>query len=139
MKTKKTILQIGTKFGKLTVQGEAGSKQFGGYKVRMITVKCFCGNVLDVTYPNLKSGVTRSCGCNRLNYRMLKLGSQPENKIIHPRTNKKKLHNITLMELALINGRGNINRMWELTTDVLGCLPISYQEPEVLTVGDINF
>lgn len=51
---------IGRKFGRLTVIGKTGKKQFGN---NVWSCLCDCGNIVDVGTGNLKSGNTKSCGC----------------------------------------------------------------------------
>lgn len=53
------IINVGTKFGKLTVIGQS---ERAGYS----TCECECGNVKDVSNINLKNGTTKSCGCLRV-------------------------------------------------------------------------
>lgn len=50
---------IGKVFGRLTVI----KREEKNGKVQMIRCKCECGNECVVRYPNLTSGITKSCGC----------------------------------------------------------------------------
>lgn len=52
---------IGKRFGKLTVIGYGGSDG----KNSAWLCRCDCGNESIVRRPNLRSGITQSCGCNR--------------------------------------------------------------------------
>ena len=53
---KKTQLEIGSVYGRLTVIGPAERRYY--YKCR-----CLCGNAKNIYYFSLKSGDTTSCGC----------------------------------------------------------------------------
>lgn len=50
---------IGQRFGRLIAIGRAEKQG----KVQMIQCICDCGNKVIVRYPNLTSGITKSCGC----------------------------------------------------------------------------
>jgi hypothetical protein len=50
----------GRTFGRLTVIALKGKNPSGNMAWRC---QCLCGNVTDATTGNLKSGITRSCGC----------------------------------------------------------------------------
>lgn len=55
---------IGKEFDRLTIEEELPDKiTKGGNKVRMVLAKCKCGKTVIVQLGNLRSGVTRSCGC----------------------------------------------------------------------------
>lgn len=54
----------GTKFGNLTVLGEAEATYWGKYRKRMFLCRCECGKETIVHIHNLRSGHTQSCGCN---------------------------------------------------------------------------
>ena len=49
-------------YGRLAVIGEAGTNPCGSRRVR---VQCECGVEKEVTYDNLRYGLTRSCSCLR--------------------------------------------------------------------------
>lgn len=57
------ILNGETRFGRLTVTGEAESKMWSGKVFRMIACRCDCGAERVVQAANLRSGRTVSCGC----------------------------------------------------------------------------
>lgn len=50
------VNHIGERYGRLTLIAKNGT---------MATVKCDCGNTIEVRYSNLQQGRTRSCGCLR--------------------------------------------------------------------------
>lgn len=52
----------GMRFGKLTVLGEDTDDHT---TLRKVICRCDCGKELSVAFRNLKSGKTRSCGCDR--------------------------------------------------------------------------
>mgnify|MGYP001200354477 CR=1 FL=1 len=58
----------GQQFGRLTVTGLAGTKEYGksGQKRTMFDCRCSCGNAISVSGNSLKSGNTKSCGCLNL-------------------------------------------------------------------------
>jgi len=56
----KTILQSGTRYGKLVVLGVAESKNY----VSRHSVRCDCGNETTVQTKNLVNGGSNSCGCS---------------------------------------------------------------------------
>jgi hypothetical protein len=53
-------IEPGTKWHRLTYLGEAGR---GSNYQRIVSVVCDCGKQKSVLLSNLKSGMTRSCGC----------------------------------------------------------------------------
>lgn len=55
------INQVGKTFGRLTVVARDGS-QNNHAKWRC---RCACGNEVSVTWPNLRTGTSTSCGCYR--------------------------------------------------------------------------
>jgi hypothetical protein len=59
------IDETGKKFWKLTVIKQAGKVPSG--RARWVC-KCECGNVTEVEGKNLRSGMTRSCGCMKLSW-----------------------------------------------------------------------
>lgn len=58
----KLIDLSGQRFGKLTVIKDSGKRV--NHKV-MWLCQCDCGNQIEVSGDNLKSGNTKSCGCLR--------------------------------------------------------------------------
>ncbi|MEG6615354.1 hypothetical protein V6C27_02775 [Peptococcaceae bacterium 1198_IL3148] len=54
----------GDRYGKLTVIKETSPYQWSKYKHRMVLCKCDCGNETTVRLEYLRSGHTKSCGCN---------------------------------------------------------------------------
>ena len=63
---KRKHIEIGDKFGKLTVIEEAGWYiQPSGQRKKLFKCKCDCGNIKNIREEYLKSGHTKSCGhCN---------------------------------------------------------------------------
>ena len=61
----KRINVIGQKFNMLTVVEEIDTNCINGQLRRRFICKCDCGNTKEVSYSNLKSGSTKSCGCYR--------------------------------------------------------------------------
>lgn len=57
---------VGTRFGALTITGEVDAvhRFYGGGTVRLMVVRCDCGNERQVRLMNLRSGNTLSCGCH---------------------------------------------------------------------------
>lgn len=63
-KTLAEILRGETRFGRLTVMGEADpSFDTNGAMVRHAMFRCSCGEVRRIKVSSVKSGVTQSCGC----------------------------------------------------------------------------
>lgn len=67
---------VGARFGRLLVMAEAHPRVNSGHKIRMLQVKCDCGNVRVVQAGNLRNGHTKSCGC-------LSLQSTAERSTVH--------------------------------------------------------
>lgn len=61
----RTRIETGTRFGKLAVIGEAGSKRYKFGSVRLWLCVCDCGQATVATTGNLRSGNTESCGCGK--------------------------------------------------------------------------
>lgn len=61
---RKIVDLVGRRFGRLTVVKEAGRNQHGQVKW---LCRCDCGNEKIVLADNLRSGSTKSCGCQRHN------------------------------------------------------------------------
>lgn len=63
--SKQKINLIGNEYGKLTVIEDLGYTKLDGTKTtsRLLKCLCECGNTVVVTYSNLQSGRTKSCGC----------------------------------------------------------------------------
>lgn len=63
----KVIFEVGRRFGRLTVSGEAvmmvKELKSGTRKMRGYPCKCECGNQKTIPISELTSGRTRSCGC----------------------------------------------------------------------------
>ncbi len=53
-------MEIGAKYGRMTVLERAGKDRFGGIKVRCI---CDCGTERTLLLSSLRTGNTKSCGC----------------------------------------------------------------------------
>ena len=60
---KRTPLEIGRKFGHLTVLGDGKDKREGKQNVRMVHVECVCGVEKEVRYSTLMYEMVKSCGC----------------------------------------------------------------------------
>ena len=58
---KKYIDETGSRFGRLTVLRKAEKRQ--GSNLTHWVCECDCGNIKEVSRPNLITGHTRSCGC----------------------------------------------------------------------------
>lgn len=57
-------VQVGNKYGKLTVIGDAGYKNRNDGKQRHFSIcRCDCGNIVEVMDNSLQCGNTTSCGC----------------------------------------------------------------------------
>lgn len=65
------IIETGRKFGQLTVIQEIAPKRTGVAPVRMFSLECSCGSIVERQIKALKQG-TRCCGCTHL-----KPGHQP--------------------------------------------------------------
>ena len=65
MNWEKGNIPINTKFGYLTVIEDLGYRKAksNNKNIRWHKCKCDCGNIIEVTGNNLKSGATKSCGC----------------------------------------------------------------------------
>lgn len=57
------LLRGETRFGRLTVIGEARSRFRSGRNRRFVSCQCSCGSEVEVWYKSLISGQTNSCGC----------------------------------------------------------------------------
>lgn len=66
MVIKKVILKEGHKFGDMTFVSEAGYYIHNGNNIRMINIRCHCGNIFKTRYGGVVSGTTKSCGCVRI-------------------------------------------------------------------------
>jgi len=115
---KRTPLEIGRKFGYLTVLGDGKDKREGKQTVRMVHVECICGVEKEVRYSTLMYEMVKSCGCKSKEMSMEtmernnKLASVP--MPVTPRQelrdrfeqHRKALENeIRQMESDLISGR----------------------------------
>lgn len=58
---------IGKKFDKLTILSDTETRIIGKDNVerRMVTCRCDCGIIKDISYSMLKNGRTKSCGCEQ--------------------------------------------------------------------------
>ncbi len=62
--TKKINVELGKKYGRLTVISEIHRYIYpSGQKHRQFECLCECGNTIPVDFGNLRSGNTKSCGC----------------------------------------------------------------------------
>lgn len=64
MTKRRIAVNAGDKYDKLTVVREAPPYQWSKYKHRMVLCKCDCGNEVVVRLEYLRSGHTKSCGCD---------------------------------------------------------------------------
>jgi hypothetical protein len=79
---KKIEIVPGTKYGRLTVIGEADYRRANcGARIRRVKAKCECGNVGEYDFRSLRIGKTQSCGC-----RLKDAISKP--RVIHKKDNK---------------------------------------------------
>lgn len=63
---KKDIVRAGDRFGKLVIKEEVSSNKYAPRTyVRRFLCVCDCGNETIVSYPYLKNGRIKSCGCWR--------------------------------------------------------------------------
>lgn len=64
----KAFDRIGMKYGRLTVIRKGDGKRYGKSAVSIVTwhCRCECGNLIEATANGLGSGITKSCGCLRL-------------------------------------------------------------------------
>lgn len=63
MSKTRTIVPVGTRYGRWTVVSEAPDKFFSGAYRRMIHCVCDCGNSGIKALVQLNNGTTKSCGC----------------------------------------------------------------------------
>jgi hypothetical protein len=61
-------VQIGERFGRLLVIGEAGfrSKKDGSGRIRIVKVRCDCGTEKEMVPSPLRPGIVVSCGCYKI-------------------------------------------------------------------------
>lgn len=64
MANRRIAVTPGDKYGKLTVIRETESIQYGKYKIRMVQCICECRQETVTRLEYLRSGHTKSCGCN---------------------------------------------------------------------------
>jgi len=115
---KRTPLDIGKKFGYLTVLGDGKDKREGKQNVRMVHVECICGKEKEVRYSTLMYEMVKSCGCKSKEMSMETM--ERNNKLalvpvpVTPRAElrerfendkKQRLEEIRQMESDLISGR----------------------------------
>jgi hypothetical protein len=64
---RKNEIIIGEKHNKLTVIDDLGNRKVGtSGNYRFVKVKCECGNEKELLYNDVKSGHTKSCGCQNI-------------------------------------------------------------------------
>lgn len=118
--TKRTPLEIGRKFGYLTVLGDGKDKREGKQTVRMVHVECICGVEKEVRYSTLMYDMVNSCGCmskklakETMDRNHIKYTQNPPPSFTRVNKRKefehKKLANIQLMEDGLISGKLGIS------------------------------
>jgi uncharacterized lipoprotein YehR (DUF1307 family) len=129
---KRTPLEIGRKFGHLTVLGDGKDKREGKQNVRMVHVDCVCGVEKEVRYSTLMYEMVKSCGCkskemaketmdrNRLAYANVSgvVSRVTELDNIH----KERLTEIMKMEKDILTGKRpikDISLMHEKTREFL--------------------
>lgn len=62
---KKVEVKEGERYGRLTIIREVEPAGSAHKRVRRFLCRCDCGNEIICRLPNLKSGMTKSCGCYR--------------------------------------------------------------------------
>ena len=77
--SRKKVDLTGQRFGKLVVLGDSGERGSGGSV--MWDCICDCGKTTYASSDNLRRGMTKSCGCLRVEYMKTKKGSD------HPKYN----------------------------------------------------
>jgi len=128
---KRTPLEIGRKFGYLTVLGDGKDKREGKQTVRMVHVECVCGVEKEVRYSTLMYEMVKSCGCkskemaketmdrNHLAYAKMPVVTRVSEI---KRERDVKLANIGLIEHGLLTGKlpsSYISLMHERTREFL--------------------
>ncbi|WP_052399136.1 AP2 domain-containing protein [Candidatus Francisella endociliophora] len=64
---RKVEVKAGDKYGRLTIIKEVETHiQPSGQKCRKVLAKCVCGSKKEYRLPDLRSGLTTSCGCYRI-------------------------------------------------------------------------
>ena len=58
-----TVIDPGTRYGRLVVNKSVGTKKVGTTFSQFVLVRCDCGAEKVVAVNSLKTGKTRSCGC----------------------------------------------------------------------------
>jgi hypothetical protein len=92
MSKRKIIISFGEKYGNLSTVKEIDSILVGRSKKRFILCKCICGNIKTYRLEYLRSGHTKSCGCNRLTI-------SAKSRITHGESGTR-LHNIWSLMLS---------------------------------------
>lgn len=118
--TKGRQVQVGNKYGKLTVIGDAGFKQSSGNKRRHYSVcQCDCGSEPVIIMDNqLQTGNTVSCGCVKSKGESLIAELLTKNKILfnteysHPPLVKETGRKLRF-DFVLYNETGEIDRFVE--------------------------
>jgi hypothetical protein len=128
---KRTPLEIGKKFGHLTVLGDGIDKREGKQNVRMVHVECICGKEKEVRYSTLMYEMVKSCGCKSKEMAKETMDRNHELYAKEPIKNKVtelikernvKLANIGLIEHGLLTGKlppSYISLMHEKTREFL--------------------
>lgn len=65
MAYRKYEIKKGDQYGRLTVIEERVTYRKPHHKVRTAHCRCSCGNEVTICFYHLRSGITKSCGCNR--------------------------------------------------------------------------
>lgn len=104
--TKSQSIQIGEKYGRLTVIEYVGKD---GYNHKLFKCKCDCGNEIVSLGCNIKRGRTKSCGCYKRD--LLKEIHTTHGKRNHPlysvwRSMRKRCENPKDIGYRLYGGRG---------------------------------
>lgn len=68
---RRPVIAPGTRFGRLTIVGDAEPIRYGKKQEpeRAVTVRCDCGKVLSKIVSKLTAGVEKSCGCLQKEWR----------------------------------------------------------------------
>lgn len=136
----KGTIRIGEVFGRLTVIGVAPSGVTGQARFR---VRCRCGTITIVQHGNLRSGMTRSCGCLRREITRKRMTTHGAN--LYGNTSltyrawlsmRERCYSKTCKDYGYYGGRGiRICKRWE---DYSKFLEDMGEVPSGLTIERIN-
>lgn len=116
-------------YGKLKIIGDAPKQ----HKTRMVLCQCECGTVCVKSLPNLKCGITRSCGCIK---KLLAHGDSKSREYRIWTAMKKRCFNSKCEDYFRYGGRGiKICSRWLKYSDFLNDMG---RCPEKYTIERIN-